>query len=331
MTQQVVTPLFALLIEAGGEKGEHFSFDKERITLGRTTENDLVLYDSSVSRRHASITREGRHFLLEDLQSSNGTLLNNDLIRSERRYLQEGDQIQVGPVCFTFTQQLQYIDVAHLQKEQHAVALHHHQSPSSQSHQDFLQHALSHAPISSPLPKLPHPQLPPPTSSKGPETTNPTQKLRAYRSPEDLLKALAEEIGPNEKVTFDYVFPKDDSTEDDPPSLSLTTASPQNTQHHSRQQHTPHTRSAMNLANLESLSNDPFRRFYRKDYTLNKEVSYVTRWSIFSFFCLFCISSLLLARKAIERKLRPQTPLQIQHLDGLSAQALQKKQYGPMF
>lgn len=52
-------------------------FDKEDITLGRSSANDLVFdlaVDSVVSRRHAMITRRGKKYFIEDLQSTQGTL-----------------------------------------------------------------------------------------------------------------------------------------------------------------------------------------------------------------------------------------------------------------
>ncbi|WP_233585985.1 FHA domain-containing protein [Corallococcus sp. CA054B] len=69
--------------------------------IGRTSENDLVLHDHGVSRRHARITaRDGRYFA-EDVGSANGTQLNGQLLSGEKQ-LRDGDRITVGPVEFTF-------------------------------------------------------------------------------------------------------------------------------------------------------------------------------------------------------------------------------------
>lgn len=51
------------------------SFKKDRISFGRNPENDLVLKDGDVSRKHASIYREGEKFYIEDHNSLNGTHL----------------------------------------------------------------------------------------------------------------------------------------------------------------------------------------------------------------------------------------------------------------
>ena len=72
-------------------------------SLGRNSDNDLVLSDQRVSRYHARITRRGESFLLEDLTSSNGTLLKKKLlppgIPSE---LVEGDEIEIGVTRLIF-------------------------------------------------------------------------------------------------------------------------------------------------------------------------------------------------------------------------------------
>ncbi|GMU10505.1 hypothetical protein ASNO1_67590 [Corallococcus caeni] len=69
--------------------------------IGRTSENDLVLHDHGVSRRHARITaRDGRYFA-EDVGSANGTQLNGQPLGGEKQ-LRDGDRITVGPVEFTF-------------------------------------------------------------------------------------------------------------------------------------------------------------------------------------------------------------------------------------
>src|SRR5262249_39641025 len=51
--------------------------DVPRILVGRSSRNDLVLPDLSLSRVHAEIYREGESFLVKDAGSKNGTLLND--------------------------------------------------------------------------------------------------------------------------------------------------------------------------------------------------------------------------------------------------------------
>nr|WP_244219789.1 FHA domain-containing protein [Corallococcus interemptor] len=69
--------------------------------IGRTSENDLVLHDHGVSRRHARITAKGGRYFAEDVGSANGTQLNGQPLAGEKQ-LRDGDRITVGPVEFTF-------------------------------------------------------------------------------------------------------------------------------------------------------------------------------------------------------------------------------------
>ena len=51
-------------------------------TLGRQSDNDLVLLDSRISRRHASIVKDGENYVLEDAGSRHGTFVNGKRTRS---------------------------------------------------------------------------------------------------------------------------------------------------------------------------------------------------------------------------------------------------------
>lgn len=91
---------FQLVISEGKEAGREFLFDQASVVIGRTPECDVILYDSGVSRRHARIFDEGQGFHIEDLGSSNGTVVNGSKV--ERQPLKDGDSITLGPVKFTF-------------------------------------------------------------------------------------------------------------------------------------------------------------------------------------------------------------------------------------
>lgn len=64
------------------------------LTLGRGPSNTIQLEDPFVSERHLRIEKKGRGFLLTDLRSRNGTLVNGTLI--SEAWLQDQDRIQVG-------------------------------------------------------------------------------------------------------------------------------------------------------------------------------------------------------------------------------------------
>ncbi|MCI9336354.1 MAG: FHA domain-containing protein [Lachnospiraceae bacterium] len=80
------------------------SLEQASLTIGKKKgEVDLVLQDSSVSRLHARITREGESIYLEDLNSTNGTFQNDKRMHPyEKKKLEEGDEIKFGKVVFIF-------------------------------------------------------------------------------------------------------------------------------------------------------------------------------------------------------------------------------------
>ncbi len=85
---------FRLTILAGPEEGRDYAFDRIEITVGRTMENDVVLPDPGISRQHMSIRDKGGAYILKDLGSSNGTLLNGRKVLEE--VLKSGDVITMG-------------------------------------------------------------------------------------------------------------------------------------------------------------------------------------------------------------------------------------------
>jgi pSer/pThr/pTyr-binding forkhead associated (FHA) protein len=70
-------------------------------TLGRSSGNDIVLPDETVSRRHCRIYWAGGRYILEDLNSRNGTYLNKEQI--QMAFLAPGDTIQLGDQVLQFT------------------------------------------------------------------------------------------------------------------------------------------------------------------------------------------------------------------------------------
>lgn len=91
---------FSLAIVSGKGAGQSFAFAQRRVRIGRDGDNDLVLYDTGVSRYHCEVLDEDGTFTLRDVGSANGTLLNERLTTEAR--LKPGDTIRIGPVAFTF-------------------------------------------------------------------------------------------------------------------------------------------------------------------------------------------------------------------------------------
>ena len=88
-------PPITLTMRKGPKPGRQFTFTQATIALGRRDDNDVVIDDPQVSRRHASLSWEEGTFVLRDLGSANGTFLNATRI-TEPRALREGDAIGLG-------------------------------------------------------------------------------------------------------------------------------------------------------------------------------------------------------------------------------------------
>ena len=69
--------------------------------IGRAIECDIVITSKRVSREHTQVRREGWRVILEDMGSTNGTLLNGERILQPQQ-LRDGDKIKVGDVVFDF-------------------------------------------------------------------------------------------------------------------------------------------------------------------------------------------------------------------------------------
>jgi K+-sensing histidine kinase KdpD len=64
------------------------------VTIGRSTENDIVIHDGAVSSFHAAISFLNQSYFIEDAGSANGTYVNG--IRIQRKRLRDQDQILIG-------------------------------------------------------------------------------------------------------------------------------------------------------------------------------------------------------------------------------------------
>lgn len=73
---------------------------RQETTIGRSKDNDLVLLDHTVSRKHAKITKTDQGHLLLDLGSFNGTVVNETLIQSA--LLKDEDIIKIGLNTLTY-------------------------------------------------------------------------------------------------------------------------------------------------------------------------------------------------------------------------------------
>ncbi|MCC6751579.1 MAG: FHA domain-containing protein [Deltaproteobacteria bacterium] len=83
-----------LVIIGGNNRGREFVLKAGDNSLGRGVDNDIVLADIAVSRKHTLVCFEGDEVILRDLGSGNGTLVNGK--RAATQVLKEGDQLELG-------------------------------------------------------------------------------------------------------------------------------------------------------------------------------------------------------------------------------------------
>jgi hypothetical protein len=74
----------------------------EGIRLGRAPENDLVVDDGTLSRTHLLLRCENGRWTIEDLRSSNGTLVDGTPVDGKPVLIEAGTRIEAGSVRFTF-------------------------------------------------------------------------------------------------------------------------------------------------------------------------------------------------------------------------------------
>lgn len=89
-----------LILALDGEILREYQIDRSYMSIGRKHENDIQLNDLTVSGRHALISQSGNHIYVEDLNSTNGTLVNGNYI--SKASLKHGDVVQIGHHLFTF-------------------------------------------------------------------------------------------------------------------------------------------------------------------------------------------------------------------------------------
>jgi len=74
--------------------GRRLVLGRQPVTIGRRSDNTLMLESDSVSRSHCRIEQQGANFHVRDLGSTNGTYVNDDLVKESQ--LRRGDQVNVG-------------------------------------------------------------------------------------------------------------------------------------------------------------------------------------------------------------------------------------------
>jgi FHA domain-containing protein len=90
---------FATLVSLEGNPPQEYRLGP-RTSLGRVRENDISIQKPSVSRKHAVIALTPEGYVITDLDSGNGTFVNDEKVKT--RKLQDGDRVRLGDRGFVF-------------------------------------------------------------------------------------------------------------------------------------------------------------------------------------------------------------------------------------
>lgn len=90
-----------LKISLDGKVISEFLLLKERTRIGRNPQNDICLNDLAISSKHAEVITADDCFIIKDLHSTNGTLVNGE--RVSKHLLRENDVIQLGTFSLTYS------------------------------------------------------------------------------------------------------------------------------------------------------------------------------------------------------------------------------------
>lgn len=90
----------SLVLMEDGQALREYGLTTEPATIGRLAGCEIEIHDPGASRRHAEVRRRGSEFVLTDLGSTNGTLVNNATVRE--RVLEHGDRITIGRTVLEF-------------------------------------------------------------------------------------------------------------------------------------------------------------------------------------------------------------------------------------
>jgi hypothetical protein len=86
----------------GDQKGEDFRIRDGQNVIGSAPDADIVLRDTAVSGKHASLRYKDQKFFLTDLDSSNGTYVNDGPNPIAREELKDNDVVRIGEVSLKF-------------------------------------------------------------------------------------------------------------------------------------------------------------------------------------------------------------------------------------
>lgn len=89
-----------VVVDEDGKASERISVTRTPVVIGRMSSCDVVLADSNVSRRHAELRRDGADWIIEDLDSTNGTLVDGKV--AKQHSLSGGETLSFGTSALRF-------------------------------------------------------------------------------------------------------------------------------------------------------------------------------------------------------------------------------------
>jgi len=89
----------SLVVGQGPHKGRLLNVKQPRFLIGRAAECQLRPSSQAISKRHCALLVRGDKFFVQDMNSTNGTFVNDEQVQGERE-LRDGDRLKVGPLDF---------------------------------------------------------------------------------------------------------------------------------------------------------------------------------------------------------------------------------------
>jgi type III secretion system (T3SS) inner membrane Yop/YscD-like protein len=86
----------------GEQKGEDFRIRDGQNIIGSASDADIVLRDTAISSKHASLRYKDQKFFITDLDSTNGTFVNDGNEPVAREELKDNDIVRIGDVTLKF-------------------------------------------------------------------------------------------------------------------------------------------------------------------------------------------------------------------------------------
>ncbi len=142
-----------LLVIQGVDLGTRFKLGTDPAGVGRGVRNEVRILDTEASRQHALISFKNGSYIITDLNSSNGTLLNGKQIESTK--LNNGDHIQIGRSLLLFSSQSIDDDSRYMAEKIDLISNEdsHHSSITHEVNHDFDSVVMDTADVTGTIPK----------------------------------------------------------------------------------------------------------------------------------------------------------------------------------